>query len=1341
MSTQSMPSILDREIQTHAEDAFGHRHYAKALRSLAEGDEHVPPYTIGLLGPWGQGKSTTKELYLNDLKRDVSKGEDGTERRKSVRTIFFNAWPHGGENIKRALLRTIYLALGGSDDDLHREFYCQIEKITPERKPIADFMIEVFDKWVIPIVALIVVFAGVGGLAWWLTSYLELTSWWAGLSIPSAIAAAVYLLRDVFNFKLQPLSRYTPVTMIQAPSTTSQQYEALLRGQLEKFKGSKEGKGCKRIVVFVDDLDRLAANEMVAGLDAIRTFIDIPLDHLSDECGIVFVISCDEGRVAEALSRRASQGVDRQLPAAIADLPDARRYLDRIFQFRLEIPLLPRRDMREYGKRLIEGFPAVVESLEKHDTSVTRIIERLIHVGVASPRNALHLANAFLQAWWLAELREGEAPGSDQAGALRPGAVTDHAVSLAGLCVLKVDFPSFYRELQYLPELLPAFIRVVYDGGKIEDEPLAVREALQQFVKSEDGKTVAADRDLRRYIASIRDIQKPRSLRPLLLLSEDKLSRSLGDRAVDVRDSLVSGDADGVLEALGRTEDSKPLGPDNVDLLIGILDDLTADSDERRDLANVAIAELIPRLPQAERRPLVSRLARRLVESRHLRCQLGIERVEHVVDASPENDQRLLVSRLCTDVLLEPSDDWAFATPTGDKPHLDDAVGMAKRVCNLALATRSGPGLQPDAGMALIAWLRHRRVVVDEKTHDCPFADLDNWVEKHEDSLLKELGETYVDQFASELETATETDLDLAACIKRVEKVLVGMIDAGTESGSRGWSLAARLAAVKDGEVPKFVWEFLSKRHDKASNVNVSEVVSGLCKRLEQDMREGEEGDLDWESGAQTLLAITEARAADLAAETVDAIAALVEAWGEDEGTAKYAARGAELVLGTTSKAVDAHVTSWSSALLGDTQIDLVRWLGGGFDSKLSDPQRQAAVGQLDLAVNSDSLTEDQADRFIAFMGALTHEGRTRPAMQKFLKRLFPKISERFNNPNHYLERVFPAVPQLIEDGPNAEGATMLKTLFEQAKAVPGIFGRLHGWMAEYWPEPSDAAPYNPQKLFSDAAEFAQAHSNQPGADGVLKSMASMIDAEIVPAEHEGQLAAAACAAWPHKREAAVQSLLGLHTAPPPTQIAELVQQIDAASDEDYKQLSDVWSHLAALLDNTGAVTVAQHVLSFDQIALPNGKDGALQLWCEVSVEHRNAMLLSLIHSEDLNDSQRHRMWLEIEDRAPDLGPAYLCDIVPPLLVRGDSSNTVAAVIRWADSCDPIFSSLTDQAQFCQALAPAYFDTPSADTRAAIAKWINRWNGLAAIEEEYENRESAEDIADDLKRDFPKLKI
>ena len=122
-----MPSTLDREISKVEQDAFGHRHFAHALRSLIESGNHPTPFSIGLLGGWGTGKSSIKELYTAELRDDAHKGH-GLTREQRFHCITFNAWRFGGrdQDIKRALLRHVFLELGGAEENLHDKLFRQI---------------------------------------------------------------------------------------------------------------------------------------------------------------------------------------------------------------------------------------------------------------------------------------------------------------------------------------------------------------------------------------------------------------------------------------------------------------------------------------------------------------------------------------------------------------------------------------------------------------------------------------------------------------------------------------------------------------------------------------------------------------------------------------------------------------------------------------------------------------------------------------------------------------------------------------------------------------------------------------------------------------------------------------------------------------------------------------------------------------------------------------------------------------------------------------------------------------------------------------------------------------
>ena len=178
-----------------------------------------------------------------------------------------------------------------------------------------------------------------------------------------AFSFAAYLIHHLVKLRLQTPALFQPRTSISFPSRTAEEYEKLLFLQIAEFLRGTH-KSVERIVIFVDDLDRLSAAEMVRGLDAIRSFIELPLGELEKPIGVVFVISCDENRAAEALHSKLYLYGSEGLPGTVFSKTDARRYLDRLFQFRLEIPRFPKQDMRIFARNKLEALDGGVEALE-----------------------------------------------------------------------------------------------------------------------------------------------------------------------------------------------------------------------------------------------------------------------------------------------------------------------------------------------------------------------------------------------------------------------------------------------------------------------------------------------------------------------------------------------------------------------------------------------------------------------------------------------------------------------------------------------------------------------------------------------------------------------------------------------------------------------------------------------------------------------------------------------------------------------------------------------------------------------------------------------------------------
>jgi len=196
----AMPAVLDRQISTEKQDAFGHRHFAQALRSLVESDHHTPPFSIGLLGGWGTGKSSIKELYIRGLEDDASKSEGGEPRMHRFKSITFNAWRFGGkdQDIKRALLRHVFLELGGDEQALHDRLFRNVTRSEEQWKGLKEYTGQLWRAWALPLPAFLAAMLFLFGL---IMIGLKILPW----DTPYVQSAFVLAISGAYSYLLKHL--------------------------------------------------------------------------------------------------------------------------------------------------------------------------------------------------------------------------------------------------------------------------------------------------------------------------------------------------------------------------------------------------------------------------------------------------------------------------------------------------------------------------------------------------------------------------------------------------------------------------------------------------------------------------------------------------------------------------------------------------------------------------------------------------------------------------------------------------------------------------------------------------------------------------------------------------------------------------------------------------------------------------------------------------------------------------------------------------------------------------------------------------------------------------------
>lgn len=1319
-NNSEMPAMLDREISRPEQDAFGHRHYARALRSLIESSSNTTPFSIGVLGGWGTGKSSIKELYVADLQDDASK-QDGLTRNQRVRCITFNAWRFGGkdQDIKRALLRHVFLELGGTEESLQDKLFRQISETASADKSYWTHTKETLKSWAVPLPA-----AGIALLLIFVTTWLAI---WAfgveGSYARSAIfatmtAAIAYILK---NLKPAALTNARSITKVTLPTTTVEQYEDMLLEQIRKFKSGaskskdgRSGKSCDRIVVFVDDLDRLSSEEMVLGLDGVRTFMEIPKSSLPEGIGLVFVISCDEAKIADALSKGRRNA---DLPAAVFTHFDARRYLDRIFQFRLDISPPPRHDMRAFAKAHLERLPDVARDLESRGIEIDALIDRMIHVGIQDPRNALQVVNAFSQAWWIGKVRELEGVGTDRPGGLHEGAITNHPISLGALCALKVSFPDFYREVQDDPGLLKRLTDVAVNGQSFEGLPESTIQLFNEkyFAPASDSGKPALrpeHRPLRQFLASLIGLRWAEPLQSLLLLSEDAITRRLGSKVTEVYDAFVSGDTRGFLEAMGRHIDTAPLSQEQARSVYQMFEDLRHESSSRRVNAARVIADIIDRLPNPTALQLLGALCREVSDSRDLRSHLGPTRLAKLVAGSPDAEQKVVASRLVDD-LLGGASGVKLQLESLQTPNLGEAVAMVTQLTPVILNVRAAYGIEPRADSSLLAWLVDRTVSVDDDAIQLPFGQLENWIENSPETLYMDLGEQYLEALAGELEKDATEEFDLEKAATRASNIFTSRMSLGQETRSVLWSLLERFIGLDSEFSMQMASRVSLASVDKATDTEASAFISAFASRMTSARGEDVTENDDYRSLANQLLAITSACTNRLSDDATASLADLANALSNDASTSQYSCDIVRRLHAANSDDTWKPLGDWAPRLLSDLPLDCVALVGNLYP-ELPDSAKTATVRTLNILINQDLHEESVATHLTEFVSAVPAESWNHDPLQAFLNQLLPQIAARANNANKFLFRVIPATSRIFSHASRNVLGSSLHQLFEQAKGMPAHYSWLHRCMASFWPSPSsDLGPYNPVAIFDDGYNFAKSYPAN-AKSGLLFSMREMITKGIAPSDGKSKLTQTACLVWKNSYKDTVTTFR-FNPDLSAQQTADLAESIDWADEEAVATIRNVWSSVAKVMSDDSISEVTRLLLASAPRNVDTLADIAIVAWLDIQSDEGELALRSLLLRNDVSDEHKARLWQQVIRRAATLGSVFFTDILPGVVTQTDIPRASELIFDNVEAIAPELREDAQRAKLARNLMATWSEIKTNTIKSRVAAYSAKLAGKGAL--------------------------
>lgn len=533
--------ISDQAIEDASDDAFGHNDVAGQLVEMIT--SVTPPATIGLLGGFGTGKSSIGNLLSQRLK--------GHEK---YAVVSLSAEKHSDAARQRALIFSFAEALevdAGVDPRAISQTLGRVEHSEdlegPELNtlPVIEWIKEnrgslIHAGSVLLVIAAVLYLAGVVG------ALLVRALGWADvnpLTWPVTTAyLAVPVLTGLFGGFVTLMAGWSKDALIPRRLTKSRP-RAEAADELERVFGELAALVDKQLVIVVDDIDRLAPNEVMEALASIKSLQAVPR-----ACPPLFVLSCDDATVLEALveARPGLSKVDGSARVA------AEEYLNKLFVVRQPLPPHLKDDMQQFAMKLLVDHKTNHAGTVALGDHLRPVLEVLIHDGVHSPRHVIRLLNAFFADYRLAKTREASE------GRLGVGEVTDAPLTLARLAVLRVDFPRCYDAVRDEFELLAALDLLVLDD-ELDEAERRLLQATELLYDADGWHPVLDENDDMHLPVEVADflrrtarfVERDVPLAPFFFMGQTAAGRILGSkRAEGIRRALENNDVEAIRVAL-----------------------------------------------------------------------------------------------------------------------------------------------------------------------------------------------------------------------------------------------------------------------------------------------------------------------------------------------------------------------------------------------------------------------------------------------------------------------------------------------------------------------------------------------------------------------------------------------------------------------------------------------------------------------------------------------------------------------------------------------------------------------------------------------------------------------
>lgn len=446
-------------------DRLGFAPFRNALRDIITKTPETP-FTVGIFGTWGSGKTSLMLMLQDDLQRE-NRRRQRQEKKDKYRLVWFDAWKYSQEELLwRALLLRVLAALRpaqaeGGQPKTDKELSEADKKLCAELDRLEESLYRDVDweeKGSLTVDIPEALKAAGGGL-------LKL-----GFAVLPGVGTVFQALRladkaaEAAQGKMGEGALSEDVAgLLKAFRRDVIQHHQRHLASLEQFQKAFADlvkthilAHDQRLVLFVDDLDRCLPEKAVEVLEAIKLFLDVP--------GCVFVLGLERKVIEEGIRVKYKDFV--VVPGGAAPIV-GRDYLEKIIQVPFNLPPIDPGDIRSFICQVAK---------QSRTTGLRQTLEEqadIFATGLeANPRRIKRALGAFQL---LLSLAQYQAKG--QKSNIVPGL-------LAKLVVIQTSFPELYEECVRRPQLLLNLEADVVQRGvevEAEAEPTPPRTLVEKY--------------------------------------------------------------------------------------------------------------------------------------------------------------------------------------------------------------------------------------------------------------------------------------------------------------------------------------------------------------------------------------------------------------------------------------------------------------------------------------------------------------------------------------------------------------------------------------------------------------------------------------------------------------------------------------------------------------------------------------------------------------------------------------------------------------------------------------------------------------------------------------------